>query len=191
MTSHARDLRRGDCRAPTTPRLLSDPLGFMHEDHLRERHICAILDRLAAGEALARGDLDQAAGFLGTELVLHIADEEEDLFPLLRRRCAPDDEIAPVLLRLEADHLHADFDTPGVVALVRDGPDRLDAAGREVLRRYANHARRHLILENAIVLPFARLRLARGDLDRLRGRMMRRRGIAAPAAAQPGKEAPE
>jgi hemerythrin-like domain-containing protein len=184
MTSHARDPRRGDCRSPTPPRLLSDPLGFLHEDHLREHHVCAILDRLAAGETVARRDLDQAAGFLGTELALHIADEEADLFPLLRRRCAPEDEIAPVLVRLEADHLHAGVDTPGIVAAVRAGPDRLDATGREGLRRYANHARRHLILETAIVLPFARLRLAPGDLETLGGRMMRRRGIVAPDAAR-------
>lgn len=182
MTTFARDLRRGDCQHPTNLQLLGDPLGFIHEDHLRERHICTTLDKLAADEPPSRADLDDARDFLGTELPLHIADEEEDLFPLLRRRCTSEDEIDRVIARLQGDHAHADFDTPAVTALVRDAHEGLDEAGRDALRRYANHARRHLILENAIVLPFARLRLTRSDLETLRLRMMQRRGIGGPAA---------
>jgi hemerythrin-like domain-containing protein len=48
---------------------------------------------------------------------------------------------------------------------------------RTRLARFAGHARRHLILENAIILPFARLRLTRHDLETLRLRMMQRRGL--------------
>lgn len=53
----------------------------------------------------------------------------------------------------------------------------------QLIAEYANHARRHLIVENAIIVPLARARLTAGDLDTLRLRMQQRR-----AAAQEGTE---
>ena len=152
---------RGDCLAPTRRVLLGRPLDFMFEDHLRERAICAMLDRTATMEVPDPGEATHAAGFLSAELPVHLADEEEYLFPLLRRRCTPEDDIDRALDRLQADHPHADFDTPRVVELLRDAANgsEVTTAARGRLARFAAHARRHLIFENAIVLPFARSRL--------------------------------
>lgn len=172
--------KRGDCQSPTDLTLLENPLEFIHEEHLRERQICARIDALAGAEA---ADLATAAGvaaFLRDELPLHLEDEEQDLFPLLLRRCAPEDEIGKAIERLTSDHRHADKDTPRVIADVEcleTGDCQLSPEMRARLVRFAAHARRHLILENAIVLPFARLRLTRGDLQTLRLRMMQRRGL--------------
>ena len=180
MNIHPRDLKRGNCLNPTTPQLLGNPLDFIHEDHLRERQICTILDRIATDAVPDRDDLEHVLEYLARELSLHLADEEEDLFPLLRRACEPEDEIGRVIERLTSDHDHAAEDTPCVIAdldaLLSSGgaPDKETQAR---LRSFAAQARRHLILENAIILPFARLRLTGRDLESLCLRMMQRRGI--------------
>mgnify|MGYP001270051647 CR=1 FL=1 len=180
MARRAHDPRRGDGLSPTDPRLLGNPLDFLHGDHMREREICVMLDRIAAAESPDPDAAAHAAGFLAEELPLHFADEEEDLFPLLRQRCEPEDDIERALARLSADHVHAGAETPDLVRLLRlvaEGDAGLTPEDRSLLTRYASHARRHLILENAIVLPLARARLTRRDLDRMRMAMLHRRGL--------------
>lgn len=179
MNGQTRDLKRGECLSPTPPQLLENPLDFMHEDHLRERQICAMLDRIATEGMPERDDLKHVLVYLVQELPLHLADEEEDLFPLLRRACEPEDEIGRAIERLILDHGHAARNTPPVIAdlkaLILSG----SAPDKEMeirFLRFSAQARRHLILENAIILPFARLRLTERDLQSLGLRMAKRRG---------------
>lgn len=172
--------RRGDCLKPTDPALLGDPLRFFHEEHLREREICAMLKEMATGETAPLETVTHVLGFLRMELPLHLEDEEQDLFPLLRRRCEPADEIGKAIERLSADHDRCHEQTALVVAVLgrlsRDD-NCLTRAECDQLDDYVDHARRHLIFENAIILPFARLRLRQGDLQTLTLRMQQRRGI--------------
>jgi hemerythrin-like domain-containing protein len=180
MARRAHDPRRGDGLSPTDLRLLGNPLNFIHEDHMRERQICAMLDRIAGAEEPDTAAAAHAEGFFANELPLHLADEEEDLFPLLRRRCKPEDDIERVLARLSSDHRCTDADTPQLLSCLRalgSAGSGLGSGDRDLLIRYAALARRHLILENAIVLPLARARLARRDLDRICLGMLRRRGL--------------
>jgi len=172
----------GSCLPPTDFALLADPLEFIAEDHLREREICAVLDRFAdltPEDAVADpGDLQRCRAFLATELPLHLADEEEDLFPLMRRCCDAEDEIDRVIQRLLSDHGHAMKDTPEVLEVLQQIETRApETAESLLLMTYASQARRHLILENAVILPIARLRLRESDLETLRLRMMQRRGV--------------
>ncbi|MEO1139321.1 MAG: hemerythrin domain-containing protein [Pseudomonadota bacterium] len=183
MGKHARHLSRGNGLEPTATTLLDEPLEFIHEDHLREREICSSIDKIAEGTRTAVGSIKDVIGFLTKELPLHLMDEEEDLFPLLKRRCEPEDQIGKVIARLLRDHDHAAVDTPQIIDLLNEvvqTPRVLDGAERGVLAAYANHARRHLILENAIILPFARLRLTKDDLETLHIRMCQRRGLGQP-----------
>ena len=179
MSKQAHDLGRGACQPPTVPQVLRNPLDFVQEDHMRKRNICTALDDLArAGDANA--DLaDRVSEFLSQELPLHMADEEEDLFPLLRRRCTAEDEVDRVLRRLDTEHRHFGASIPMVLTLLARISDGAELSGDDcaLLTNYANQARRHLILENAIVLPLARVRLTDDDLDTLRLRMMQRRGL--------------
>lgn len=180
MPTDARDLKRGDCLRPTTLKLLGNPLDFIYEDHLRERQICTMLDRIAADAVPDQDDLEHVREFLTRELPLHLADEEEDLFPLLRRACEPEDEIGKAIERLTSDHVQTVEGASRVIAdldaLISSG----GAPGKETqarFRRFAAQARRHLILENAIILPFARLRLTGRDTERLFLHMAQRRGL--------------
>lgn len=112
-------------------------------------------------------------------------DEEEDLFPLLRRRAEPDDEVNAIIGQLSQEHATDDLDARLLVdGLVPFKTRQMSAAQRssfrDLLRRFAANERRHLIVENAIVLPLAHARLTQADLNTLGRRMAARRGLPYP-----------
>lgn len=159
-----------------------DPLEQISQEHLRQREVCATLDKLAA---LKAPDLELAAQVLphfDTLLARHVEDEEDDLFPLLRARSDPEDEINDTLDRLVGKHLvslELAARVRDVVLAMANDNTLPDAEGAAALVGFAAHERRHLIVENAIVLPLARARLTPDDLDELRARMAARRAQGA------------
>jgi len=164
-------------------RRIRHPIDCIADHHLVEREVCALLDRLADpnGKAVSRADLAEVIDFLTTELPLHLTDEAEDLFPRMRARCEPEDEIDRAIDRLQAEHAHAGKETEGVLAVLRvlqSGTVEIDGEMRRALSEFAAHARRHLIFENAIILPIARARLTDQDLADMRLAMTRRREAA-------------
>ena len=168
---------RGD-KAETSP--LENPLDFISQDHMREREVCALIDRLVAAFPIKRADRQMVLSFLKEQLPHHLADEEIDLFPLMLKRCDPEEEIKSVIDKLEFDHAHAFADAPAIAALIAARtPDdaALSATDCAQLAEFASHARRHLILENAIILPIARARLTKDDLKTMRDHMLERRGL--------------
>lgn len=180
MHTQSHDGGRGGHLGPTDLARLGNPLDFIAEDHLRHRQVCATLDALAAAEVQDLGALDAIRSFLLEEFAPHMADEEEDLFPLMRRRCEPEDEIDETLDRLQGDHRGAVAAAPEVMAAVAralSNRGRMDPDDRATLTAFAASERRHMIVENAIVLPLARARLTPGDLATLRLSMLRRRGL--------------
>ncbi|WP_166416239.1 hemerythrin domain-containing protein [Cochlodiniinecator piscidefendens] len=173
---------RGGCSEPTSLAILAQPLEFIHDDHLRERHICAMIDEIAQHH-MKEGAVRAVLNFLTNELPLHLQDEEEDIFPLLMRRCEPEDEIELAISKLTVDHAHAGADIPKIVEIL----EKLDAEGAKpnetessVLTHFIAHSRRHLILENAVILPLARARLTDADLNNLSIRMGQRRSVKPP-----------
>jgi hemerythrin-like domain-containing protein len=161
---------------PIDPALLRSPIDYLHAVHLCEREVCAVLERIAERGRALQDEIEATTAFLSDDLPAHLEDEEQDLFALLRQRCDAEDEIDPLLEKLEDDHRHAVIETPGVLDILRSAASGLGPTAAEELRRFANHARRHLILENAVLIPFARLRLTAVDIDVLRLSMRRRRG---------------
>lgn len=173
-------LLRGSGEKPTSLGLLANPLDFISEDHLRERQVCAMIDRLATADAPNRLEATTVLRFLNEELNVHLRDEAEDLFPLLARRCTAEDAIEGVIDRIRADQDEAMRLLSEVRAMLAGCLDRgrdLSARERGVLSRFAGHVRRHLVAENAILLPIARARLTWGDLRRLANHMRLRRGL--------------
>ncbi len=179
--------RRGSGQSPTDPGLLARPLDFISEDHLRERQICADIDGLAA-----TGAFDRQAGvtilrFLNEELGVHLRDEAEDLFPVLEMRCTAEDSINAVLGRIREDQGQTLSQLSAVREAIAGSLDTgadLSQTNRETLTRFAAHVSRHLVAENAILLPIARARLTKADLRRLASRMRSRRGL--PPGAEVG-----
>ena len=178
MNEHAPGWPRPLPRARTGAGLTGNPLDFMLGDHLREREVCKMLDRIAQTRRVTPDEAGHIAGIIAEALPLHLRDAEEELFPLLRRRCQPEDEIDQAIDRLRADRRRALAEAPRVLAALEalrdDAPQTPDLSA---LPRYVAQVRRYLMLEQAIILPFARLRLTDHDLDALRLRMLQHRGL--------------
>lgn len=172
------------------------PLAHFAAEHFLQRQNCADMETLAGTAeprpALAARVLEN----LSHALPLHLEDEELGLFPLLRSRAMPDDEIGKLIARLEADHAGSGEAAAALsVALRRMAGGMLPRKDdRALLLASAAARRRHLILEDAVLLPLARARLTEADKAGLLAQMLARRsarpeGVAAPAG-RPRPDAP-
>ncbi|HEY9216477.1 MAG TPA: hemerythrin domain-containing protein [Phenylobacterium sp.] len=162
--------------------LLAEPLEWFFAEHFRHRQLCDMIDEAAASVVFDGERISRIVDFLRHDLALHVIDEEEDLFPLLRRRCKPEDELERILGVLSAEH-RIDVDFARTVrthlerCLEQQSAPGLDPQVRKAMTEFASQERRHLGLENAVVLPIARLRLTKRDLDTLGRRLAARRGL--------------
>jgi hemerythrin-like domain-containing protein len=163
-----------------------DPIEFIHAEHLNHRRMCRALERLAEAEEFDAVRITALLDFIRFDLTLHVIDEEEDFFPMLRRRCLPDDQVAEVLDRLTLEHAEDKAlsirarDVLNACLIVRKPPSAIDG-GAEALLSFARHEMRHLTLENAVVVPLARRRFNSEDLRVLSNRLLaRRRRVTAP-----------
>lgn len=168
---------------PISPDLMATPLDFFFAEHFRHRQLCALIDRLSTATFFDPGPIAEVVDFLRFEAPIHIIDEEEDLFPLLRRRCLPEDDVEGVLGVLSAEHKADAILGRGVRDYLEHCLDTRAAPGtnmdgRRDLAAFAAQERRHLALENAVVLPIARQRLTPEDLTGLARRLAARRGMA-------------
>lgn len=167
---------------PLPPGLAHEPLNWLFAEHYRHRQLCRLIERVGTATILLREEAEEILTFLEQDMALHVIDEEEDLFPLLRRRCLPEDELDPLLGSLSAEH-RVDLDQTRLLgellrrALIDGQPPGHDLETRRLFTEFALHERRHIALENAVVLPIARLRLTPHDLRALAARMAARRGV--------------
>jgi hypothetical protein len=150
--------------------------------HLRGRRMLDALSRLAAAPAPDAAEAARLAARLPCLLALHMADEDEDFFPLLRRRAHAEDELGPILSRLSREH--ADLAAAAVAAT-----GALAEIGAGALRRpapiiaYVALKRRHAMFETAVILPLSRVRLKPADRRALAARIAARRGLPPPPGA--------
>ncbi|MCV2881564.1 hemerythrin domain-containing protein [Actibacterium sp. XHP0104] len=180
MTRRARRPKGEKSSRSARLRALGDPLDFILRDHHRLREICAEIDRLAEKDHPTADEAEMVLGFLRQELPQLIDDERDDLLPLMLRRCPPEDEIGRLKDRLDWEHDIVQACLPFVVEAFEGvwlygralSPDAAAS-----MRAFTGHLRRHLIVENAVLIPLARVRLGRADLDMLSLRMLRRRGL--------------
>jgi hypothetical protein len=149
--------------------------------HLAGRRLLDALSRIAVAPDPDRAAAARLACALPVALALHMADEDEDFFPLLRRRARPEDELGPILTRLSREH--ADLAAAAVAAV-----GALAEIGAGAARRAAPVAafvalkRRHAMFEAAVILPLARVRLKPADRRALAVRIAGRRGLQSTAA---------
>jgi hemerythrin-like domain-containing protein len=168
--------------APLDTALRADPIEFIRYEHYRQRALCDRLGRIADDlrRPGAAADAAWVVDYLSADLTLHIADEAEDLLPLLRERCRSDGRVRALCDTLDREH---ERDQRGRDRLL-DGLRRL-AARRPVAdagdfvaaaRAFQDELRRHVLWENQTLLPLARKALWTGDLESLGLRMARRHG---------------
>jgi hemerythrin-like domain-containing protein len=166
------------CR--TAASLLSAPLDYFGAEQLRARQICALIEGIASGAAIDRITVQTILRFLNEDLSDHLLDEAEDLFPLLLRRCPSEYDVEQTFARIKLDQDKAAAllpDVRAVLARCLDTTQPLLPDESAMLTHFAAHTRRHILAENAILLPLARAHLSRRDLNRLSRRMKIRRGL--------------
>ena len=166
---------------PPSLALIDHPLAFIQAEHLRHRAYCAMLARFAQTRQASRNDADRLIAFLVADLALHHADENEDLFPVLRRRALPEDNLGAVLAQLSEDHHRQTAVVEDIVSTLSRHPAsgslRFDTAMAETIQAYVARENRHLAIENAVVLTIAAVRLSRHDLKAMSRAMKARRGV--------------
>jgi iron-sulfur cluster repair protein YtfE (RIC family) len=164
---------------PLPARLLATPLDFILADHHRHRVLCHLCEKLAETKGFDPVLGAEVADHIETDLMVHIVDEEQDLFPLLRQRAKPEDDIEPILAHLAGEHAEDEKRAGKIVSGLRRliaKPDKpMSAALQKTIRDFAASERQHLALENAIVIPLAKVRLTAKDQADLAERMTTRR----------------
>ncbi len=165
-----------------------EPLEMLAACHERiEAQLCTLeklIEHLAGRgtDRAAREAATQVMRYFDTAGANHHRDEDEDVFPLLRRLAAERDrpEVSAVINGLEEDHATMSAQWARLRArleAIAEGREaRLDA---EDVAGFAWLYRRHMEKESALVLPFARETIGETDRAVLGGRMAARRRIAA------------
>lgn len=180
--------------AETPDDLLTDPIAWFFAEHQRHRQFCDLMQRASMATSFDEEVIGWLLDFVVHELALHILDEEEDLFPLMRRRAQPEDKFETLLGRLSGEHAK-DLTRAAAVrhhlqtCLHQRVPISRNNVRRRALESFANQERSHLALENAVILPIARLRLTERDLVDLSNRLATRRGIVRRPAGRPNAKA--
>lgn len=152
--------------------------------HMGHMDVCDLLEEIADAlpQRIDPGTCQSAAEKLGLEISVHRRDQEEGLFPLLRERALPSDEIEPWLRQLCSEHIADEGNAMEIAEmlphLAADGPmGNADACGY-MLRAFFEGFRRHLCWEQHLILPLARARLTADDLERVEAQMrLRRSGL--------------
>jgi hemerythrin-like domain-containing protein len=161
--------------------LLDEPLEYMFADHFRERVVLATLQHFAEEASASRADADTIATFLTRDLVLHHADEEEDLFPFVRLRALPEDELGSLLARLGEDHHRSKAMVEDIAGALMQHPAEkavhLKTSICRLIQAYVAGENRHLAVENGVLLAIARIRLTPKDLKEISRGMKARRGV--------------
>jgi len=165
--------------APAAP-APDDPLEYLAYEHFKYREMCNELDRLADAATFDSGAVSRLAETIRGDLTMHVSDEEEGLFPLLRKRCRPEDQVAETLDRMIREHAErmdclARARIALLTAFTESKPLPQIAGASEALHACARSLRRLMMLENGVLIPLARRRLLADDLVALGARLAARR----------------
>jgi hemerythrin-like domain-containing protein len=173
---------------PPRTHLLRHPLDYVFADHFRQRVLCSVLDQIFDADILDPELTHAVYRFLKDDLKYHIADEEENLFPILRKRAEPDDQIDEILDQLSEEHKSDHIDAKQILRELEyllDGTSSypISFEVNEMAHRFTSNERHRLILENAIVMPLAKVRFTSDDLSQMGQEMATRRGLDYPEAS--------
>lgn len=157
-----------------------DALELLTFEHQQQREMCDALEYLADTPVFDANLVFRLAELIRTQLTLHMSDEEELLFPLLRKRCAPGDDVGAALAQLNAEHetdmrLSAEVRVFLLDASEQAKPLSALPGAASALRAFAQSQRRHISLENNSLIPLARRVLTEDDCRRLAREIAARR----------------
>lgn len=161
---------------PPVKFLLEAPLDFLLAEHLRQRQAAKIIALIGDG-VINKKTISAVIDFIERDLAQHIVDEELVLFPLLREKCSAEDKIDELLSVLAEEHQEDEAESGAVLAVLRTlaAGGETGTADRRLLQDFADRLKRHLALENGVLLPLARSRLDAASLRFVAEAMLARR----------------
>ncbi len=168
---------------PWTPEAFREPLDFIVAEHGCRMAVCNVIERLRHNprHGAQRATMVAVRSYLIRDYPLHLADQEEDLFPLLRQRCPREDsldQVLALLLRERAADAHLHLAVIEDLALLIGGRALNDPARAFMnLAAFGGTQRRHVAWENAVMVPRARRYLTEADRSSIGRRMAWRRGV--------------
>jgi len=176
---------------PIPENLLREPVDYLFAEHYRQRQVLAALDDFLDRAYFEReltpewqDVLGTVVGYLEVEFPLHIADEDMDVFPALRRACEGDAGTAAVLQQLSNEHKDEPAELKALIGGLKQLlvgaklPDSVAYLNRTL--RFVEMQRHHLIWENNVVLPLARRKLSTEEMQKIGTRMAKRRNLSIP-----------
>ncbi len=139
---------------------------------------CAILKALPqAGPALTRALAPSFAAYLSRDFLALVSEEEEGLLRYLERRLLLGDDLDDMIRQLSDEHRQDRQEARQLAASCREFASGTDADWSDLcdaLAGFAERQRRHLVWEDATILPVARERLTGDDLSAWAKEMERR-----------------
>jgi hemerythrin-like domain-containing protein len=167
----------------------ANPIGLLTDCHRRIERFLGVLLKVAAEarggplNAERRQAIEAALGYFQRAAPLHTADEEEDLFPELRRVARSDSaQIVACVSRLESEHSiatawHHQVHDIGERWLRQDHLLPHEAAELQtILTSLAELYRGHIALEESEIFPMAQEALSAYEKEAIGRRMALRRG---------------
>ena len=150
---------------------LATPLEFIFADNFRCRVLCNLLSVIGSGREVGADIVSACQSFLLRDFLVHLADEKQALFPLLMERTSSDDGVLGVVRE----------GRPGFAVINRlagalERRPRGSGDLSVLLNGFVSEERRHIAIENVVLLPLARKRLRPSDLAWLTGVMRAHRG---------------
>lgn len=126
-------------------------------EHFRQRQLFGCIERVAAARNLDRGLVGEMLDFLRNDISLHLLDEEDTLFLLMRQRCPSEEDIEQVLSALPTERTGSRDLAVLVIAglemaLAEARPIAAQSSLRKAMINFVRRERRHLALENSIML---------------------------------------
>lgn len=171
MAAAADEIWEGDDGAPKTDAdcwridpaplaLAALPVEFIAAEHQRQRMAASILTRLADGDFDTDGVM-RLIDFLETDIPAQTDIETRAFYIALTEHCKPEDDIWKIVDRLVRNQKDdAAACKQALVVLRRRLANALfPADDARVLRNCADRIRRRLAMEDAVLLPIARVRL--------------------------------
>ncbi len=167
----------------------SDPTGLLSDCHRRIEMFMRSLEGVAKAMDSApsedtRQALETALRYFREAAPKHTADEEESLFPRLRRLQSPEVENALAKLEeLEGEHrwaepLHAEVESLGLAYLSQGqlSPAQIEAF-RSAVSGLSAMYKRHIAVEDGTLFPVAANALSDGDKQAIASEMAKRRVV--------------
>lgn len=178
----------------------TDPTGLLSDCHRRVEMFLGTLDAVAKvidrpATAETSRALESALRYFGQAAPKHTADEEESLFPRLRRIDDPEVQSALEKLdRLEDDHrwaapLHAEVERLGAQYLLNGTlSDAEIVEFRDAVARLVSMYKQHLSIEDGLIFPLASRMLSHTEKAAIANEMADRRNVKVVTAISEGRK---